>query len=1150
VSFNGHSYTVSINWHGNGNNFSDVLVAADNGSPVQIQGVKAFGSSPPFGPQGTVEAKAGTPSLAAFNGQLYLAWTDTDTSTNPGHVNVAALALKPSGVPTGGITDLQTLNQDSSDSQPALGVFDDALVLAYGGPDGEAQDNVGTPANPVHLDFSNASSPLSFNHAVTTGAFSYDQGPQLFVFDNQLYLLHLVDRPGSGIFENIYNTINLNTAQVFVSNDTLYINGPGSTPINNAQITLEDDLPPKPGFMVVINGNAVADQVFPPFKYVNINGDSNTVTVDYGNGNPFPKGVSFDAGTGTNTLVLKTDQFSNFNFTKEVETPASATGGTLVFDGTTSLYSNVSTIDDNVPVITAIYNATGAAEPINIVDVTGKNVFGTEINSGAAKTFATIDLDKKINVTVNGVAGPDTVTLDNPHPDTLDPSFPLKTLTLDLATTPAVNFLGVPPDTKDPNTVDLQDLPPGLSSITVTGAGTTTLAAHTGLADVWHNTGTGKDGTAGGTLDVGAAVGAVNFSEITNETGGGTDTFKFEGGTVPGNIDGGKGGSSSLDYSALAGPVTVHLVSGKADDIGGTFTNIKNVVGSMSPNDKLLNDAVWDISGPDSGSVNGITFSSFEDLVGGSGADQFVFLPGGSIGSIDGDGGTNTLDYSALAGPVSVNLQTGKATDIAGTFSNISNFIGSQSDSDSFTASNGDATWTLADAGVQYASNGQTGSFSSFEQYHAGTGTNLFQVVGALTHPLSIHGGSSKDVLQGPDLDDTWQITGADSGTMDGNLTYADIPNLEGGSGSDSFVFAGGSVSGNLDGDGGTNTLDYQAVPVSGPIDLGRGVAPLIAGLVKNIERVLLLQYHSPPTAAALTVPTVTLSAALVAGQELALAVRVSSIDDPATGVVVFLDEYRGHLQLLGVTALDANGSTTLPVRLAAGGHLLLALYLGDATHAGSVSTPQSLVVPAHKQPPGGAAARLPVTLTTLLDGRLGAATGDVLFLDVQGGLVHFLGVAAVDGSGRATLAAALSPGKHELIAVYMGDGTYGAAVSAPAAFRSGSEPMLSLITLPGVRTPLGPGAVGTIALGVGPGGAGPQFVHVQVNSSLGTAQGPVLVLDVTPGGLRLLGIAHLDAVGGAVLPDPLGPGRHLLFAFYLADDRSGNRVSALVPAG
>src|SRR5262249_41621400 len=153
-------------------------------------------------------------------------------------------------------------------------------------------------------------------------------------------------------------------------------------------------------------------------------------------------------------------------------------------------------------------------------------------------------------------------------------------------------------------------------------------------------------------------VAGETFSSFENLTGGsGLDAFAFQpGGGVSGNIDGG-GGTDSLDYSLLAGPVTVNLQTGAASNIGGTFSNIENFIGSTSTDDTLIGpDATWTITGPNSGNVNAFSFSSFENLTGGAGPDQFISANGGSVsGNIDGGGGDNTLDYSTNTGPVSVN---------------------------------------------------------------------------------------------------------------------------------------------------------------------------------------------------------------------------------------------------------------------------------------------------------------------------------------------------------------------------------------------------------------------------------------------------------------------------------------------------------------
>ncbi len=277
----------------------------------------------------------------------------------------------------------------------------------------------------------------------------------------------------------------------------------------------------------------------------------------------------------------------------------------------------------------------------------------------------------------------------------------------------------------------------------------------------------------------GGTVGGYTFSSFNNLTGGsGNDNFIFQtNGSVPGNIDGG-GGANTLDYSALAGPVTVNFNTHTASDIGGTFANITNVVGSMSAADTIVGpDASWIINGADAGSVNGITFSSFENLVGNALTDTFAFKPGGSIsGNIDGGGGVNTLDFSALTTPVTINFATHSVSGlIGGTFSNISNAIG----------------------------------------------------------------GPGGFVVVGPNTATTWTITGVNVVSALG-LTFTNTPSLTGGSADDTFVFLpGGRLDGKIDGGGGANTLDDSRLPTDVIVNLTTHNATAIGQGLFNVQKVI-----------------------------------------------------------------------------------------------------------------------------------------------------------------------------------------------------------------------------------------------------------------------------------------------------------------------
>jgi N-acetylneuraminic acid mutarotase len=112
---------------------------------------------------------------------------------------------------------------------------------------------------------------------------------------------------------------------------------------------------------------------------------------------------------------------------------------------------------------------------------------------------------------------------------------------------------------------------------------------------------------------------------------------------------------------------------------------------------------------------------------------------------------------------------------------------------------------------------------------------------------VALYGGTGDNALVGPDSFNAWQLTGVNSGTLDHNISFTNIANLQGGASSDTFSFqVGGSLTGNLDGGPNFDTLDYSAVGLTTaePLDLAHGMAPLVGGMVANIENVSLFISH------------------------------------------------------------------------------------------------------------------------------------------------------------------------------------------------------------------------------------------------------------------------------------------------------------------
>ncbi|MDD4891845.1 MAG: CARDB domain-containing protein, partial [Phycisphaerae bacterium] len=152
--------------------------------------------------------------------------------------------------------------------------------------------------------------------------------------------------------------------------------------------------------------------------------------------------------------------------------------------------------------------------------------------------------------------------------------------------------------------------------------------------------------------------------------------------------------------------------------------------------------------------------SAMNNVNGGDGADLVTLHAGGSIaGTFDGGAGYDQVVYDSdgadgddYVGAVTVNRQTGVATDVA--------------------------------------------HFANVERFAS---TN-----------------NAADTLIGANAASTWHITGANAGDIGGAgvFDFVGFGNLTGGTSDDAFQFAAGaSLSGDLDGAAGYDTIDYDAAP-------------------------------------------------------------------------------------------------------------------------------------------------------------------------------------------------------------------------------------------------------------------------------------------------------------------------------------------------
>jgi filamentous hemagglutinin family protein len=334
--------------------------------------------------------------------------------------------------------------------------------------------------------------------------------------------------------------------------------------------------------------------------------------------------------------------------------------------------------------------------------------------------------------------------------------------------------------------VDTFSFSGGSLSIGLDGAGGADRISGPNTAGVW---------TLGG-LDEGDLDGTA-FVNVENLTGGtANDRFAFanDAAAVSGTLDGGGGGGNVLDYSGRSAPIVIDLAAGTATAVG-TPLRIHAVVGSAGFDSLIGPDSpnVWTLAGASAGDVNGsLSFAGIEHLTGGSLADRFAFAPGGSAGGmVNGAGGADTLDYTHIAAPVSFDMRSGTASLIGAGAAGIERFIGGSA-SDTLLALDDDNVWSLA-----ARNEGSVGGFqfAGVENLTGGSGADRFALNGEFVDGvIDGRGGIDQLVQAGAN---TWRLTGADSGTLNGR-GFASVENLAAsGALQNTLAFdAGGSLSG------------------------------------------------------------------------------------------------------------------------------------------------------------------------------------------------------------------------------------------------------------------------------------------------------------------------------------------------------------------
>ena len=303
----------------------------------------------------------------------------------------------------------------------------------------------------------------------------------------------------------------------------------------------------------------------------------------------------------------------------------------------------------------------------------------------------------------------------------------------------------------------------------------------------------------GGTIDGQA------YSQIENLKGGtANDTFTIADGiVVAGTIDGGAGaGVDTVDFANFnLNPVSVLIA---------TLNDIEVLSGSITRNDSEIVGAngsnIWTLTGNGVGNINGIAYTLFQNLTGGTADDTFNVnanhtgnLAGGAdddifnfaasttlSGTVTGDAGADLFDFADLA---SVDGGATVAVDGGADFDTIDFF-----------------DWAALQA-VSDAGNSGSGSRGTIGG-GGGPGVDVLDVdIGVADEYFDIdsvigNGGG----LAGPNQDNVWVVNGIDTGTLNGTGFTNFF--LQGNAARDDFSLdPGGSLTGGIDGGTGDNTF-------------------------------------------------------------------------------------------------------------------------------------------------------------------------------------------------------------------------------------------------------------------------------------------------------------------------------------------------------
>lgn len=230
------------------------------------------------------------------------------------------------------------------------------------------------------------------------------------------------------------------------------------------------------------------------------------------------------------------------------------------------------------------------------------------------------------------------------------------------------------------------------------------------------------------------------------------------------------------DFDGDGGALSDGVNDGKVAGI--EFVNFKNLQGSAGADTfNLRADFAGIISGGDGEDAFNIYTAVTGTLLGEGGRDTYFFHNGGSVASTGnsdaGDGSDkDRADFSNLDDGIKINV----AGSLIGNIAGIEQIVGSATKQFTLAATSESNTWKITgtDGGNTFGDGQNDGivngiQFINFKKLEGGSGSDEFIFEGTASTVESIDGGLGVNTLQGRNAINTWQITTANAGTVSAN---------------------------------------------------------------------------------------------------------------------------------------------------------------------------------------------------------------------------------------------------------------------------------------------------------------------------------------------------------------------------------------------